>query len=64
MNLLNKIVVLLLLVGFCAPSFAAVDGFEPVFCGVFADIDKEGDKKGDKKEGDKKTEEEKEPDCE
>ncbi len=54
MSLLNKLVFLLLLVGFYSPSFAAVDSFDLGSCSVFSE--------GDKKEGDKKEEEE--PDCE
>ncbi len=57
MSLLNKLVFLLLLVGFYSPSFAAVESFEPVSCDVFSE-EGSGDKKGDKKEGDE------EPDCE
>jgi hypothetical protein len=55
MNLLNKLVFLLLLVGFYNPSFAAVDSFDLELCSVFSE--------DDKKEGDKEEEEE-EPDCE
>lgn len=55
MKLLNKIVILLLAIGFYSPAFAAVDSFEPTTCSVFSEA--EGD--------DKKTEEEEEePDCE
>jgi hypothetical protein len=57
MSLLNKLVFLLLLVGFYSPSFAAVDSFEPVSCDVFSE-EGSGDKKDDKEEGDE------EPDCE
>lgn len=57
MQLLNKIVILLLAIGFYSPAFAAVDSFEPVSCSVFSEAEEaEG--------GDKKTEEEEEPDCE
>lgn len=59
MNLLNKLVVLLLLAGFCAPVFSAVDNIELISCSVYSESAEEGDK-----EGDKKTEEEEEPDCE
>ena len=54
MQLLNKIVILLLVIGFYSPAFAAVDSFEPSFCSVFSEAE----------EGDGKTEEEEEPDCE
>ena len=59
MSLLNKLVFLLLLVGFYNPSFAAVDSFDLESCSVFSE---DGKKEGDKEEGDK--EEEEEPDCE
>ena len=53
MQLLNKIVFLLLAIGFYSPAFAAVDSFEPTSCSVFSEAE------------DKKTEEEEEePDCE
>ena len=55
MQLLNKIVFLLLAIGFYSPAFAAVDSFEPTSCSVFSEAE----------DGDKKTEEEEEePDCE
>ena len=57
MNLLNKLIALLLLIGFYAPSFAAVDGIELITCCVYSDDEKEGEKK------DEKEEEEEEPDC-
>lgn len=57
MNLLNKLIALLLLIGFYAPTYAAVDGVELITCSVYSDDEKEGEKKGDK-------EEEEEPDCE
>jgi len=57
MNLFNKLIVLLLLSGFCLPAFAAVDGVDLISCGVYSE-------KGDKKEGDKKKDGEEEPDCE
>lgn len=63
MSLLNKLVFLLLLVGFYSPSFAAVDSFEPVSCDVFSE-EGSGDKKDDKKEGEGEGEGEEEPDCE
>lgn len=56
MNLLKKISILLLLVGFYSPAFAAVDGFEPATCSVYSEAD------GDDKNGGEKEEEE--PDCE
>ena len=60
MYLTKQISILLLLVGFLSPSFAAVDGVNIASCGVVYD-----DAGGDKKEGDKKEgEEEEEPDCE
>jgi hypothetical protein len=59
MNLLNKLIVLLLMTGLYAPSFAAVDDVELISCSVYSDSEKNGDKKDDKK-----TEEEEEPDCE
>ncbi len=51
MNLLKKVIALLLLVGFYAPSYAAVDGVELITCSVYSDDVKEGEK------------EEEEPDC-
>jgi hypothetical protein len=60
MNLLNKLIALLLLIGFYAPSYAAVDGIELITCCVYSDDEKEGEKK-DEKEDEK---EEEEPDCE
>ncbi|MDX2505784.1 MAG: hypothetical protein QNL62_15085 [Gammaproteobacteria bacterium] len=54
MNLLNKLITILLLIGFYAPSYAAVDGVELTTCSVFSDDEKEDEKKG---------EEEEEPDC-
>ncbi len=56
MNLLNKLIALLLLVGFYAPSYAAVDDVDLITCSVYSDDEKEGEKKGEK-------EEEEEPDC-
>ena len=56
MYLLIKLIPLLLLIGICAPSYAAVNNVEPGSCVVYNDSD-----------GDKKTEgeeEEEEPDCE
>lgn len=55
MNLLNKLIALLLLIGFYAPSYAAVDGIELITCCVYSDDEKEGEKKDEK--------EEEEPDC-
>jgi hypothetical protein len=60
MNLLNKLIALLLLIGFYAPTYAAVDGVELITCSVYSDDEKEGEKKGEKEE----EEEEEEPDCE
>lgn len=57
MNLLYKLIALLLLIGFYAPSYAAVDGSELITCCVYSDDEKEGEKK------DEKEEEEEEPDC-
>ena len=62
MNLLNKLIALLLLFGFYAPSYAAVDGVELITCSVHSDNEKEGEKK-DGKKGEKEEEEEEEPDC-
>ena len=62
MNLLEKLFILLLLIGFYAPAYSAVDGVELISCGLFNDAEEQDDKKGDKKD-DKKGEEE-EPDCE
>ncbi len=59
MNLLNKLIALLLLIGFYAPTYAAVDGVELITCSVYSDDEKEGEKKGEKEE----EEEEEEPDC-
>jgi hypothetical protein len=58
MNLLKKSLILLVLIGFYAPSYAAVDDIELASCGVYSDADEKGDKKDDKKE------DEEEPDCE
>lgn len=58
MNLLIKLIPLLLLIGFCAPSYAAVNDVEFNACAVYSAED--GDTKTE--EGD--TEEEEEPDCE
>lgn len=55
MNLLYKLIALLLLIGFYAPSYAAVDGSELITCCVYSDDEKEGEKKDEK--------EEEEPDC-
>ena len=60
MNLLNKLIAFLLLVGFYAPSYAAVDDIDLIACSVYSNDEKEGEKK-DGKEGGK---EEEEPDCE
>ena len=62
MNLLNKLIALLLLIGFYAPTYAAVDGVELITCSVYSDDEKEGEKKGEKEE--EEEEEEEEPDCE
>ncbi len=62
MNLLIKIIPLLLLIGICAPSYAAVNDVEIITCAVYNESEEGGDKKED---GDKETEEEEEePDCE
>jgi hypothetical protein len=61
MNLLIKLIALLLLIGFYAPTYAAVDGVELITCSVYSDDEKEGEKKGGKEE---EEEEEEEPDCE
>lgn len=65
MNLLNKLIVLLLLVGFYTPSYAAVDDVDLITCSVYSDDEKEGEKKGEKEggKGGKEEEEEEEPDC-
>ncbi len=57
MNFLKNLFVFLLMLGICAPTYAAVGDIGPDSCGVYNDGDK---KDGDKKEG----EEEEEPDCE
>ena len=57
MKLLNRLILFLLLTGFYAPAFAAVDGVELASCGVFSEDDTDGDKKDDEKT------EESEPDC-
>ena len=54
MSLFNKLALFLLLVGFCSPSFAAINGVDQVSCGVFSNADEDG----------KKEQEEEEPDCE
>ena len=51
MKLLKSLLVLLLLVGFYTPSYAAVSDIELVSCGVFNDENSNAD---DKKEGGKK----------
>lgn len=58
MNLLKNMSILLLLVGFYSPAFAAIDGFEPDNCSIYNEAEGGGEN------GDKKTEEEEEPDCE
>ena len=63
MNLLKIILIQLLLIGFCAPSYAAIDDVEPVSGSGVSDKEETGDKKSDKEKGDKNSEEE-EPDCE
>lgn len=60
MNLLIKITPLLLLIGICAPSYAAVNDVEIITCAVYNESEEGEDEKED---GDKETEEE-EPDCE
>lgn len=66
MNLLIKLMPLLLLLGICAPSYAAVSGVESISCTVYSASEENGEEKaGD----DKKTDEDKktgdvEPDCE
>ena len=60
MNLINKLIALLLLIGLYAPSYAAVNDVDLVTCSVYSDDKKEGDKKGGKEGG----KEEEEPDCE
>ena len=64
MNLLNKLIVLLLLIGFYAPSYAAVDGIELITCCVYSDDEKEGEKEDETKDEKKGETEEEEPDCE
>jgi len=59
MNLLIKIIPLLLLIGICAPSYAAVNDVEIITCAVYNESEDGGDKKEDGEE-----EEEEEPDCE
>jgi len=59
MSPLKKLVILLFLVGFYSPSYAAVDVTDFTSCTVFSEAE---ESKGDKKDGDKKEEEE--PDCE
>ena len=61
MHLLKKLVILSLSLGFLSPVFAAVDSYEPAFCGVYSEA--EEDDKKTAEGGDKETEEE-EPDCE
>jgi len=59
MNLLIKIIPLLLLIGICAPSYAAVNDVEFISCATYNESDEAGDKKEEGEE-----EEEEEPDCE
>jgi len=63
MNLLIKVIPFLLLIGVCAPSYAAVNGVELTPRAVYGDSDSDGNDDKKTEEGDKKTEEE-EPDCE
>ncbi len=53
MSLLKKIIVLLLLMGFYAPAFSAVDDTELMACGVYSEGEADGE-----------VPEEEEPDCE
>ncbi len=65
MNLLIKLIPLLLLIGVCAPSYAAVNDVELISCAVYNESEEESEGDGDKKtEGGEKGEEEEEPDCE
>ena len=57
MYLLIKLIPLLLLIGICVPSYAAVNNVEPGSCVVYNDSEGDGDKKTEE-------EEEEEPDCE
>ena len=61
MNLLIKLIPLLLLIGICNPSYAAVNGVELVSCIVNTASEEGGE---EKTEGGTEGEEEEEPDCE
>ena len=61
MNLLNKIMVFMLLIGFYVPANATIGNYDLISCSVFSD---KSDSNGGDKEGGKKTKEEEEPDCE
>ena len=56
MSLLNKLIFLLLLVGFYGPSVAAVDAADFTSCMVFSEAEEDkGDKKDGEEEKDQKT---------
>jgi hypothetical protein len=61
MHLLKKLTILLFLTGFFSSAYAALDSFEPAFCGVYSAEEGKGADE-ETKEGTK--EEEEEPDCE
>ena len=63
MNRLNKLLAILLLAGFSASSYAAIENIELVSCGILFN---ENGSDSEKKEDDKKQggKEEEEPDCE
>jgi len=54
MNLLNKIIVLMMLIGFYAPVYAAVESIEGFACEVYSADESDGDDVDDDEE----------PDCE
>ncbi|MBL4711744.1 MAG: hypothetical protein JKX75_04485 [Gammaproteobacteria bacterium] len=55
MNLFNKVVVLMFLIGFCMPAYSAVERVELFSCDVYS---------ADEENGEKVDEEDEEPDCE
>jgi hypothetical protein len=62
MHLLKKITILLFLIGFISPAYAAVDSFDPTSCSVYSASEADGTDK--ETEEPKEEEEEEEPDCE
>lgn len=63
MHLLKKITILLFLIGFYSPAYAAVGSFDPTSCSVYSASEADGADE-ETKEPKKPGEEEEEPDCE